>query len=297
MVAELVARVALQQIMKNTAARVARIELAGNANKATRAFREFERVHDATPKFVREMVIHETLKEAKKLNVKAGTRSAKAEKIANQERRADEREATAKALRENPRAKQDPEKVKDLQRSLQRSLDAKTKRVKESEVGRTPATDAYDEWKANRDPNASARKQAAETRKLLKISDYQGIDTKGARLQQDRGRAAFGKEYDTWSPEQRGAAWEGFRAYADTANTSKKSDQVLAEFQAASANEKMEVRFAMRQESDGAGGTRERMVAVVRPHADEAEAEAVRQEYQARKLQELMDRTKPARLF
>lgn len=230
--------------------------------------------------------------ELNRLDQSAATRHGGAEKAAIREQRATRREATKDFLKRNPRQLPPEEDVKDLTDSTRRSLRAKARRVK-AEHGDTHATLALESWEENRNPNATHRQKTAELRRLLEISDYEGISVKGAKKQQQRGVEAFGDQYKDWTHEERGAAWQGFQDYARSLSSNVRSDQVLADIKAAVAEGTLSVSFYTKKVSDGKGGKRDELRAVTRPNLSEAVAEATKEKHQAQELQDILDKTDP----
>src|SRR5690606_6983597 len=111
--------------------------------------------------------------------------------------------------------------------------------------------------------NMTRRQKAAQTRRLIDISEYQGINIRGARIQQQRGVEIFGKDYETWTREQRRAAWEGFHELVERSNTSVSYGGVLAELKAASQDGSLSVVFYNKTVSDGMGGTKQVLAASI----------------------------------
>ena len=136
----------------------------------------------------------------KGLDQSQATRRGGAERAAAQERRAAARKATEDFIKRNPRSLPPEEGVKDLTNSLLKSLRGKAKRVKAA-YGDTHATRALESWEANRNPDATPRQKVAEVRRLMEISEYEGIDVKGAKKQISRGLEAFGDQYKDWDHE------------------------------------------------------------------------------------------------
>ena len=230
--------------------------------------------------------------ELSRLDASAATRKGGAEKAAARERRAEKRQATKEFMQRNPRQLPPAEDVKDLTDSTLKSLRAKAKRV-EAEVGETHATRALKRWEEQRNPNGTPRQKTAELRRLLEIGDYQGIDIKGARLQESRGVEAFGDQYKDWTNQEKGAAWQGFNEYAQSLSSSVRSDQVLADFKEAVAEGSLSVQFFSVRVSNGRGDFYDEMRASVRPNLSAAAAQASREKHQNEQLQKILARTDP----
>lgn len=261
----------------NIAKRVARIEAAGGNTEAIEEFRKLQR----SPKPQDKAQAQERLAALRRLDKSRGTRAATAG-------REGARFQTASELSRNPRALPDAAAVDDLYSSLRRSVSAQVQQVKRDPMlGSNNATHLYDEFMKDAPKNPTRRQKAALTRRLIDISKYQGINKAGAQKQLQRGVEAFGDDYAKWSPEQRSAAWEGFRELAERRNSTVSSDKLLAEITAASKEGSLKTAFYQRTEDDGRGGTRQVLAASVSTHMDDASQEAFRLEYQSKKLAEL----------
>ena len=272
----------------NIAKRAARIEAAGTTNSQLEHAKELRALPAPTTR-------NEALSRAaelRRLDQSQGTRARGAEQVAQRDRARSDRQFTEDFLTTSPRAVPPRELLDDYVASLRKSLEGKTSRVKRV-FQSTPATDAFDEWKADQEKGQTTRSKAAQARRLIQISKYQGIDVKGAQKQHERGQKAFGGDYDTWTKEQQAAAWEGFRELSERSSSTMGSDLVLAELQAAAAEGSLQTAFYNQTVSDGAGGTRTVLRASVSVHLDEAKLEAAHKEFSARKLAEALARSKP----
>lgn len=283
------------RLTANMSRRVARIESAGNTTAAAERFRELQAL--PAPKTRNEAL--KRAAELRKLDASKGTRFATAEREARLEQARSQRAATREALVRNPRSLPDAKKVDDLYSNLKKSVSAQVKRVKaDPKLGSTQATDKFDKWLADQSAGMSRRQKAAQTRRLIDISEYQGINVRGARIQQQRGVDAFGTDYETWTKDQRAAAWDGFRDLADRSSTSLKSDQVLADVMAATREGSLSVSFYNKTVTDGAGGQKQVLSAAVAPSLTQAQHEATQQEYTSKRLAELIRMSAPrARLI
>ena len=278
------------RLTANMARRVARIEAAGSTTAAAERFRELQAL--PTPKTRNEAL--KRASELRRLDASKGTRLATAEKQSQLETARAQRAATRDALVKNPRALPDAKKVDELYSSLKKSVSAQVKRVKaDPKLKSTPATDAFDEWLEDQSKDMTKRQKAAQTRRLIDISEYQGINTKGARIQHQRGVDAFGPDYETWTKEQQSAAWEGFRDLADRSNSSMSSNQVLADIKAANLDGSLSVSFYNKTVTDGAGGKKQVLSAAVAPNLAQAKHEAAQREYSAKRLEEMVRLSAP----
>ena len=230
--------------------------------------------------------------ELSRLDANAATRKGGAEKAATRERRAETRQATKEFMLRNPRQLPPAVDVKELTDSTLKSLRAKAKRVV-AETGDTYATKALERWEEERNPNATPRQKTAELRRLLDISNYQGIDIKGARLQERRGIEAFGDQYKDWDNQEKGAAWQGFNDYAASLSSNVRSDQVLADFKEAVAEGTLSVQFYNVRVNNGRGGFYDEMRAAVRPDLSSAAAQASKQKVTEQRLQDILAKTDP----
>ena len=269
---------------KNIAARAAR-------NPDNAAFRRAAEIRALPAPTTRNEALSRAA-ELSRLDASAATRKGGAEKAAAREQRAATRQATKEFLKRNPRQLPPAVDVKELTDSTLKSLRAKAKRVV-AETGETFATRALERWEEERNPNATPRQKVAELRRLLEIGDYEGIDVKGARKQEDRGIEAFGERYAKWDHRKKSAAWEGFREYAESLGSSVRSDQVLADFKEAVAEGTLSTRFYFIRESDGRGGKKATLKAAVRPNLSAAMAQASREKHEAKERERILDKTDP----
>lgn len=230
--------------------------------------------------------------ELSRLDASAATRKGGAEKAATRERRVETRQATKEFMLRNPRQLPPAADVKELTDSTLKSLRAKAKRVV-AETGDTFATRALERWEEERNPDATPRQKTAELRRLLDISEYQGIDIKGARKQEKRGVEAFGDQYRDWTNQEKGAAWEGFKEYAASLSSNVSSDRVLADFKEAVAEGVLSVQFYTVRVSNGRGDFYDELRAATRPNLNAAQAEASKQKFQAERLRKIDEKTDP----
>lgn len=284
-------RLETSQLQRNLTKRAARVVEAGFDNNA---IIDFEKIKAYQPK--NDLERKEKLAALKKLNRNGGLSVKTAAKAQKRDVTATRRQETEDFVRNNRRSTADAADTKDLYNSTRRSVAAKVRAVKKK-YGSTPATDAFDEWEANRQKNPNLRTQTAELRRLLEIRDYQGISVKGADLQHSRGVAAFGEDYDNWTKDEQGAAWQGFRDLAEKENRTISSDLLLAEIKEAGSLKQLQISFYDVQENDGRGGTRMVKKASVGRYLDEAQQDATHTKYKLEKLAEMRARSTPARLF
>ena len=269
---------------KNIAARAAR-------NPDNAAFRRAAEIRALPAPTTRNEALSRAA-ELSRLDASAATRKGGAEKAAAREQRAATRQATKEFLQRNPRQLPPAADVKELTDSKLKSLRAKAKRVV-AETGENFATRALERWEEDRNPNATPRQKVAELRRLLEIGDYQGIDIKGARLQESRGVEAFGDQYKDWTSQEKGAAWQGFNEYAQTLSSNVRSDRVLADFKEAVAEGTLSVQFYTVRVSNGRGDFYDELRSTVRPNLSAAAAQASRDKYQNEQLQKILARTDP----
>lgn len=272
------------RLSKNIAARAAR-------NPDNAAFQRAAELRALPAPKTRNEALSRTA-ELSRLDASAATRKGGAEKAAAREQRAATRQATKEFMQRNPRQLPPAADVKELTDSTLKSLRAKAKRVV-AETGDTFATKALERWEEERNPNATPRQKTAELRRLLEIGDYQGINIKGARLQESRGVEAFGDQYKDWTNQEKGAAWRGFNEYAQSLGSSVRSDKVLADFKEAVAEGSLSVQFYNVRVSNGRGDFYDELRAVARPNLSAAAAQASKQKYQEQALENIMAKTDP----
>lgn len=283
------------RLTANMAKRVSRIEAAGNTTAAAERFREIQ----ALPPAKSRNEVLSRVSELRKLDASKGTRAATAQRQSQLEALREQRSATREALVRNPRALPEPQKVDDLYSSLKKSVQSQVRRVKaDPRLRSTQATDLFDEWLKSQPKDMTRRQKAAQTRRLIDISEFQGINTRGARIQLQRGIDAFGEDFDSWSKEQQSAAWDGFRELAARSNATMGSNQVLADIRAANIDGTLAVSFYTRTISDGRGGSRKVLSAAVATNMTQARHQAVQAEYSSKRLEELVRMSAPrARLI
>ena len=268
----------------NIARRVARLEAKGIE---TNAMLDLSTLSKVPSRETRNEAV-KRLNLLRKLDASPGTRDATAAHVAAREATANRRAAAAERLIGRDRTLPAAQDVDDLNRALRRSVGANVRRVKASEFKSTPATEAFDRLMEESNPNMSRRAKARETRRLVEISRYQGTRLSGAREQHERGVAAFGDAYNTWTPEQRSAAWQGFRDLADREASSLSSSEVLATVSSAATDGTLKVSFYSATVSDGLGGTRTEVRSAVDRDQASASREASLKEYRDQRFAEML---------
>ena len=200
--------------------RVSRLEAKGIRNRSTEAFRAIESFF--SPDGIKQE--RARLRELRRLDRSPATRASGAARAA----RAEAREATARALVSNPRAVPGRQELDDLFNTKLRNVRANAAKVEKE--GGTYATTLFRQFEADlaREGAMTNRRKAAATRRLLEIDSFKGIRLTGARAETDRGIAAFGADYATWSHEKRSAAWQAMREKFEEGSHTWSSNEILA---------------------------------------------------------------------
>lgn len=193
-----------RRLGRNIGRRVERIEGAGNANNATRRYREIMEQplpKDAAGWRARNRALQQ-------LDTAPGTRSATAGSIARRDAtRARNDDLRARSADVNQRIRMSTQEIEEALKLARSDVRRKVRTTREG-YGDTHATRMAEKGVDDARVGGTRNEMLSDLSTLERMKGYKGLTPKGAKAIEDSGAEAFGERYRDMNDAQKSAIWD-----------------------------------------------------------------------------------------